>query len=75
MSWPTLHDQLTCSSHFATCSTNAETQPCIRIPTAGVGEVLEKFSDVEFTCEYKYDGERAQIHVMDGGKKIMIFSR
>jgi len=48
--------------------------PLSSLPT-GVSEVLEKFGAQEFTCEYKYDGERAQIHVMEGGKKVMIFSR
>lgn len=38
----------------------------------GVREVLDKFEGREFTCEYKYDGERAQIHVTDGGKSIKV---
>ena len=36
--------------------------------------MLEKFSDQAFTCEYKYDGERAQIHVLEDGT-VKIYSR
>jgi DNA ligase-1 len=43
-------------------------------PTKAIGEVLDRFEGKQFTCEYKYDGERAQVHFLDDGT-IAVFSR
>ncbi|KAG1331722.1 DNA ligase 1 [Cocos nucifera] len=48
--------------------------PMLAKPTKAVSEIIDKFQGMEFTCEYKYDGERAQIHYMEDGS-VEIYSR
>lgn len=43
-------------------------------PTKAIGEVLDRFEGRRFTCEYKYDGERAQVHRLEDGS-VSVFSR
>jgi len=52
-------------------------KPMLAKPTKGITVVLNRFEGKDFTCEYKYDGERAQIHmVMKNGKpSISVYSR
>ena len=43
-------------------------------PTKAIGEVLDRFEGKRFACEYKYDGERAQVHKLADGT-VGVFSR
>ena len=47
--------------------------PQLARPTTGIKVIFERFADTPFTCEYKYDGFRGQIHYYN--KKTQIFSR
>jgi DNA ligase-1 len=47
--------------------------PQLARPTTGIKVIFERFADTPFTCEYKYDGFRGQIHY--NNNKTQIFSR
>ena len=49
-------------------------RPMLGSITRDLGEMLTKLQDRDFSCEYKYDGQRAQVHCDDKGK-VSIFSR
>jgi len=54
-------------------------KPQLARPTNGINVIFQRFENVPFTCEYKYDGFRGQIHHYicnkNGYSKTEIFSR
>jgi hypothetical protein len=48
--------------------------PMLAKPSKEINEVLKRLSGLAFTMEYKYDGERAQVHLKEDGT-VKIFSR
>lgn len=48
--------------------------PMLAKPTKEINEVLRRLSGQAFTMEYKYDGERAQVHLLPDSS-VKIFSR
>ena len=49
-------------------------RPMLGSITRDLSEMLTKLQGRDFTCEYKYDGQRAQVHC-DATGKVSIFSR
>lgn len=48
--------------------------PMLGSPTRDLTEMLDKLQGREFSCEFKYDGQRAQVHCDNRGK-VTLFSR
>lgn len=49
-------------------------KPMLAKPTKAISEILDRFQGEFFTSEFKYDGERAQVHLLQDGS-MRIYSR
>ena len=73
---PTLLEVGACDELLIRCglALHIPLRPMLGNITRDLGDMLTKLQGREFTCEYKYDGQRAQVHCDESGK-VTIFSR
>lgn len=48
-------------------------KPMLAKPTKGISIIFQRFENKKFTCEFKYDGLRGQLHYKNGD--VQLFSR
>jgi len=58
---------------FCKITVGIPVNPMLAQPTAGIDIVMKRLQHTKFTCEFKYDGLRGQIHYKNG--RFTIFSR
>ncbi|KAF2175638.1 DNA ligase-like protein I [Zopfia rhizophila CBS 207.26] len=73
---PTLLEIGVCDELLLRCglALHIPLRPMLGSITRDLGEMLTKLQGRDFSCEYKYDGQRAQVHC-DAKGKVTIFSR
>jgi DNA ligase-1 len=73
---PTLLEIGVCDELLLRCglALHIPLRPMLGSITRDLGEMLTKLQTRNFSCEYKYDGQRAQVHCDEKGK-VTIFSR
>ncbi|KAK0764691.1 hypothetical protein N5P37_002157 [Trichoderma harzianum] len=73
---PALLDVGVCEELLLRCglTLHVPLRPMLGSITRDLSEMLTKLQGRDFACEYKYDGQRAQVHCDEKGK-VSIFSR
>ena len=73
---PTLLDIGVCDELLLRCglALHIPLRPMLGSITRDLGDIITKLPGRHFACEYKYDGQRAQVHCDEKGK-VTIFSR
>ncbi|XP_063901277.1 DNA ligase 1-like [Zophobas morio] len=59
---------------YCTVTPGIPVKPMLAHPTKCIRQILSRFEGHAFTCEYKYDGERAQLHLCEDGT-AKVYSR